>query len=66
MISQGVLPSQMRTRLSCLDALSSNAFGGGAKGQPAARVIGKSGTSGAVSPVLPVSRFVIARSLEWT
>src|ERR1700741_1553211 len=47
-MSHGVLPSQIRTLLSWLSVLSSNAFGGGAKGQPGVRDIGKSGTLVAV------------------
>jgi len=43
-----VLPSQIRTRLSCPVALSANDSRGGAKGQPGSRVIGNPGMSVAV------------------
>jgi hypothetical protein len=42
-ISHGVLPSQIRTRLSWRSAPSAIDVGGGANGQPGARVIGNSG-----------------------
>src|SRR6476661_8212970 len=52
-MSQGVLPSQIRTRKSCLVALRSSTSGGGANGQPAARGIGKSRMSDMIHWRLP-------------
>jgi hypothetical protein len=48
-----VLPSQIRTLLSCLVSFIASDVGGGANGQPGARVIGKSGMS--VAAAAPVS-----------
>jgi hypothetical protein len=50
-----VLPSQIRTLLSCPESLNANAFGGGANGQPGARDIGNS----AISMAVPVEISVI-------
>src|SRR5689334_1734576 len=64
-MSHGVLPSQIRTRLSCLSALSSNTLGGGANGQPRARVIGNSGISVAVEPSVIVLLLVGPGGRVW-
>src|SRR6201995_4562205 len=54
-ISQGVLPSQIRTRDSGFAGPRSSTCGGGANGQRASRSIGYSGMSAAVSAVPVVS-----------
>src|SRR6516162_1307875 len=55
MMSHGVLPSQIRTRLSGLASASAMTSGGGANGQPASRAIGYSGICGSASVLVLVS-----------
>src|ERR1700751_5579359 len=54
-MSHGVLPSQIRTRLSGLASASAMTSGGGANGQRASLAIGYSGISASVVVLLSVS-----------
>ncbi len=65
MISHGVLPSQMRTRLSGAAAASSITSGGGANGHRDERSIGYSGAAAAASVGSEVNVSDMPHSSTW-